>query len=146
MAGDVVKSVLDTATKEEFSQEFLDFMKYITESTDAVAERTSSSRIKLIHNNVRKIKASEKMGVKYMQLWEEKELIRAEGRKEGRAEGRKEGKEEGKKEGVKEGKAEMLVRNVEAIMENFGIDQQKACEGLGITMEEYQSAERSTGN
>ncbi len=133
-----MKSVLDTATKEEFSQEFLDFMEYITESTDAVAERTSSSRIKLIHNNVRKIKASEKMGVKYMQLWEEKELIRAEGREEGKA--------EGKKEGVKEGRAEMLVRNVEAIMENFGIDQQKACEGLGITMEEYQSAKRSTGN
>lgn len=73
-----------------------------------------------------------------MQLWEEKELIRAEGREEGKA--------EGKKEGVKEGKAEMLVRNVEAVMENFGIDRQKACEGLGITVEEYQSAKRSTGD
>ncbi len=131
-----VKIFINTkgTNKEEFSQEFLDFMEYITESTDAVAERTSSSRIKLIHNNVRKIKASEKMGVKYMQLWEEKELIRAEG------------KAEGKKEGVKEGKAEMLVRNVEAVMENFGIDQQKACEGLGITVVEYQSAKRSKGN
>ncbi|MBD5548348.1 MAG: hypothetical protein HDQ97_13265 [Lachnospiraceae bacterium] len=40
--------------KEEFSQEFLDFMEYIVSSTDAVAGRTASGRIKLIHENVKK--------------------------------------------------------------------------------------------
>ena len=130
--------------KEEFSQEFLDFMEYIASSTDAVAERTASSRIKLIHENVKKIRASEKMGVKYMQLWEEKALIREEGRSEGRSEGRREGRKEGRSEGriegIKAGKAEMLVNSVEAAMKNFAIDLQRACEGIGTTVEEYHRA------
>ena len=118
--------------KEGFSQEFLDFMEYITSSTDAVADRTASDKIKLIHENVKKIRASEKMGVKYMQLWEEKALIKEEGRREGISEGRREGK--------KVGKAETLVKSVEAAMKNFGIDLQRACEGIGTTVEEYHKA------
>ncbi len=68
---------------EVFSQEFLDFMKYITSSTDEAAYKTTSSKIKLIHQNVRKIKASEKMGVKFMQQWEVEVLARQEEREEG---------------------------------------------------------------
>ena len=67
-----------------------------------------------------------------MQLWEEKALIREEGRSEGRSEGRN--------EGIKVGKAEMLVNSVEAAMKNFGIDLQRACEGIGTTVEEYHRA------
>ena len=128
-----VKIFINTrgSNKEVFSQEFLDFMEYITSSTDAVAERTESGKIKLIHENVKKIKSSEKMGVKYMQLWEEKALIREEGRSEGRSEGRM------------EGKAEMLVKSVEAAMKNFDIDLQRACEGIGTTVEEYHKAKES---
>ena len=124
-----VKIFINTrgSNKEVFSQEFLDFMEYITSSTDAVAERTESGKIKLIHENVKKIKSSEKMGVKYMQLWEEKALIREEGRSEGRM----------------EGKAEMLVKSVEAAMKNFDIDLQRACEGIGTTVEEYHKAKES---
>ena len=121
-----VKIFINTqgTNKEEFSQEFLDFMEYITASTDAVAKRSASRRIKLIHEHVRKIKASEKMGVKYMQLWEEKVLIR----------------EEGRSEGIEKGRAEILVKSVETVMKNFGIDLQKACEGVGTTVEEYHRA------
>ncbi len=54
-----------------------------------------------------------------MQLWEEKAMIREEGRIEGRT--------------------EMLVKSVEA-MKNFGIDLEKACEGIGTTVEEYYRA------
>ena len=67
----------------DFSQEFLDFMKYITSSTDESANKTTSSKIKLIHQKVRKIKASEKMGVKFMQQWEVEVLARQEERDEG---------------------------------------------------------------
>lgn len=77
--------------REEFSQEFLDFMDYINESTEQVAARTQSKRIKLIHRNVEQIRESEKLGVKYMQLWEEKVYERLEGREEGREEGRVQG-------------------------------------------------------
>lgn len=96
-------------------------MEYISSSTDELAERTASSRIKLIHENVKKIKTSEKMGVKYMQLWEEKVLI----------------KEEGIHMGIDMGEAKMLVKSAEAAMKNFSIDLQKACEGIGTTVEEY---------
>lgn len=48
--------------QRRFSQEFLDFMKYVTKTTDAAADATESSRIKLIHKQVKGIKLSEKMG------------------------------------------------------------------------------------
>ncbi len=86
---------------EDFSQEFLDLMKYITESTDVVSQSSDSTRLKLLHKNVKKIKASEKMGVKYMQKWEELAYAREEGKAEGKAEGREEGREEGRAEGEK---------------------------------------------
>lgn len=69
--------------KENFSQEFLDLVEYITDSTDETAGKTDSGSIKLIHERVKKIRTSEKMGVKYMQLWEEKAYIRDEGVEEG---------------------------------------------------------------
>lgn len=73
--------------REDFSQEFLDLMDYINETTDAIADSTQSSRIKLIHKRVKKIKLSEKMGVKYMQRWEELAYARQDGKAEGKAEG-----------------------------------------------------------
>ncbi len=44
-------------------------------------------RIHQIHRRVCEVKASEEMGVRYMQEWEEKVYIRQEGREEGREEG-----------------------------------------------------------
>ena len=58
----------------------------------------TSDRLKRIHERVRKVKASEEMGVRYMRAWEELSLERAEARQEGR--------EEGIKEGIKEGRLE----------------------------------------
>lgn len=73
--------------RKDFSQEFLDFMEYITETTDKAASDTKSSKIKLIHKQVKRIKLSEKMGVKYMQRWEEIVYAKEEGRLCGKAEG-----------------------------------------------------------
>ena len=133
-----VRVVINTkgGKTEGLSGEFLDFMRYITETTDEMAENTASERIKLIHRNVRNVKESERMGVKYMQAWEEKALEREDGRAEGREEGRVEGRVEGREEGA----AETLIRNVEEASKNFKIDLKKACEGLGTTVEEYQRA------
>ena len=61
--------------QNDFSQEFLDFMGYINQTTDAVAEKTESERIRRIHQRVQQVRLSEKMGVKNMQLWEEKVMI-----------------------------------------------------------------------
>ena len=81
--------------RECFSKEFLDFMEYIMDSSDEVAERTDSSSIKAIHKCVCKIRMSEEVGVRYMQKWEERIYDRMDAREEGLAEGRKEGRKEG---------------------------------------------------
>ena len=90
---------------EEFSQEFLDFMEYINESTDSVAERTDSAKIRQIHNRVCTIRTLEKTGVKFMQWWEEKAYAREEGWTEGHEEGLAAGREEGLAAGREEGLA-----------------------------------------
>lgn len=61
--------------REDFTQEFLDLMQYITDSTDVRVQASKSERLKLIHRNVKKIKLSEKMGVKYMQKWEDRKSV-----------------------------------------------------------------------
>ena len=76
---------------EKFSREFLDFMEYINTTTDAVAAKAKSARIRRIHERVSSIRQSEKMGVKLMQAWEEKIYDKMEARAEGLAEGRFEG-------------------------------------------------------
>lgn len=65
---------------------------------------------------------------------------KAEGLEEGRKQGRKEGRKEGKKEGIEKGKKEILIKSVETLMETFHVDLQKACEGIGTTVEEYRKA------
>ncbi len=81
-------------------------MEYITASTDDAAASTDSKRIKLIHDRVKQIRLSEKMGVRYMQRWEEI----AYARQDGIAEGRTEGFAEGRSEGIAEGRSEGLVK------------------------------------
>lgn len=72
---------------EKFSQEFLDLMEYITHTDDEVVERSKSKRLWTLHECVKKVKLSEKVGVKLMQTWEEHAIIKDEGRMEGRMEG-----------------------------------------------------------
>lgn len=98
--------------RQEFSQEFLDFMEYITATTDEIADGTKSPRIKLIHEKVRKIKISEKMGVKFMQKWEEIAYARDEGRTEGLAQGRSEGLVQGQAKGEKLKLIEMTCKKL----------------------------------
>lgn len=85
--------------RENFSQEFLDFMKYIMDTSNQMAESVVSSRIKKIHEKIKKIRNSEKMGVKFMQRWEEL----AYARQDGVAEGLELGKEQGVEQGIRHG-------------------------------------------
>lgn len=68
---------------EGISQELIDFLKYVERPDTEQVKASGSPRIEKIHKRVSKIKASEEMGVKYMQEWEEKIYIREEGRAEG---------------------------------------------------------------
>lgn len=68
---------------EGVSQELIDFLKYVENPDEVQAKKSKSPRIGRIHERISSIKASEEMGVKYMQEWEEKIYIREEGRQEG---------------------------------------------------------------
>lgn len=80
---------------EAFSQEFLDFMEYIGKTTDEMADHSDSKRIKGIHETVKKIRTSEKAGVRYMQRWEELAYAREDGKEEGIKEGEIKGRIKG---------------------------------------------------
>ena len=90
----------------EVSKELVGFLRYVEDTTDEVAADMDSERIKRIHNRVRKVKASEEVGVKYMQAWEERYYDKEEARQEGLEEGRQEGLEEGRQKGLEEGRQE----------------------------------------
>ncbi len=62
------------------------------------------------------------------------------GRNEGRKQGRREGRKEGRREGRKEGEARRLVKDVESAMNFFKVTLEKACEGLGTTVQGYEKA------
>lgn len=57
-------------------------------------------------------------------------------------EGREIGYAKGKTEGKTEGKAEMLVVSIRRLMKELDMDQEQICHMLGVSMEEYQQAEK----
>lgn len=71
---------------DEVSEELVEFLHYLEDTTDDRAGRSKSERIKRIHDRVRKVKLSEEVGVKYMQAWEEKYYDREDGKVEGKIE------------------------------------------------------------
>ena len=74
--------------RDEVSEELVALLEYM-ETMDADKIGDDSENLKKLHEYVEQIKASEEIGVKYMQKWEELEDAREEGREEGRIVGRK---------------------------------------------------------
>ncbi|MBQ7919863.1 MAG: Rpn family recombination-promoting nuclease/putative transposase [Lachnospiraceae bacterium] len=112
--------------RDAFTQEFLDFCDYVTESTDEVANRSKSEKVKLIHEFVSKIRMSEKMGVKYMQRWEELAYAKAEGRQQGI--------EQGMEQGIEQG----FLRHIYQMVERGKYSIQDALEDLQGTINESE--------
>ncbi len=75
--------------------------------------------------------------VKVCELFDQYER---KGRNEGRKQGRKEGEALGMEKGVKRGEAKRLVKDVESAMNFFKVTLEKACEGLGTTVQGYEKA------
>ena len=74
-----------------FHQLQFDFLSVHLRNQKAQFETSKSPKIQKIHNRVRNVKRSEKVGVKLMQAWEERYYDKLEAREEGLAEGREEG-------------------------------------------------------
>lgn len=83
--------------------------------------------------------------VKQSEEWEAVEMGIIEigierGIQQGIEQGIQQGIEQGIQQGIEQGNAETLINNVEAAMKNFGIDLQRACEGLETSVEKYKNA------
>lgn len=68
------------------SQELIDFLHYVENSSLGDRKTGISEKLSRIHNRVQLVKESEEIGVKYMQRWEELAYAKEEGREEGRKE------------------------------------------------------------
>lgn len=73
------------------------------------------------------------------------EIGLAQGIEKGIEQGIEKGIEQGIERGLEQGAAQVLVRDAEALMKNLGIDLKRACEGLGISVEEYHAAKEKAG-
>lgn len=71
----------------EVSEELVQFLKYMEQSALNVNIPDNNENLIKIHNHVRQVKASEEIGVKFMQRWEEEAMWKREGREDGLAEG-----------------------------------------------------------
>ena len=107
---DAVRIFLNTHGKnpEGVSEELVELLKYMEHTTEEVSKNCASERIHKIQKRIQTIKSSEKIGVRYMQAWEEKIMEQNKAREEGHAAGLKEGHASGLKEGISQGHASGL--------------------------------------
>lgn len=77
--------------RNEVSEELIQFLEYMEQSTLNVAIPDTNRNLIKIHNHVRQVKTSEEIGVKFMQRWEEEAMWKREGMEAGLAEGLAEG-------------------------------------------------------
>ena len=59
---------------EVVSEELVELLRYIEESTDETASKCNSPRVKKIHEHVQQLRSDEEVKVRYMQAWEERAL------------------------------------------------------------------------
>ena len=123
---DAVRIFLNTRGQhtEGVPQELIELLRYMEHTTEEVSASCTSERIHNIQKRIHTIKSSEKIGVKYMQAWEEKILEQEKAREEGHASGLREGLIQKLKELVEkkvqkgysaEEIAEMLEEDIETI-------------------------------
>ncbi len=120
------------------SAELIELLRYFEHSTDETAERAGSERIARLHDKISKIKASEEIGVKFMNAWEEKLLDRQDGYEEGLAEGEKKGRRAGAEKGRKEGQSQRS-REIAARMKAKGMNLEEIAELTGLQISEVDA-------
>ena len=97
---------------EEVNEALVELLHYFEQTTDEAASQ-SSSRIKEIHRRVSQIKSSEKIGVRYMQEWEERAYELQEAREQGIEYGIEQGMERGMERGMECGIRALVQDNLE---------------------------------
>ena len=95
LGDEATKLFLNTkGTMKDVDSEMLEFLIYIEQSTDEVANASKSQLVKEINKKVKHLKEDKSMEVEYMTLLERDREKFQEGREEGKEVGKKEGKKE----------------------------------------------------
>ena len=126
---------------EGVSEGLIELLEYFEHSTAETASRAGSERIARLHEKISDIKASEEIGVKFMNAWEEKLLDRQDGYEEGLKDGKEEGLLAGRKEGLKEGLAageKKGHREIAARMKAKGMDLTEIAELTGLEISQLE--------
>lgn len=95
--------------ENEVPDELVEFLHYLEHTTDTSAENTGSRRIKRIHERVCKVKASEEIGMRYMQELEERYYDMKEAHEDGLAEGEHNNMKKLVSKKLQKGKSEEII-------------------------------------
>lgn len=129
----------------DLNDELLEFLRYVENSNETVANESKGTLVKHTHNVVTQVKSNPKMEVEFMTLLERYrenfEEGREEGIAEGRAEGRKQGIAEGRKEGIAEGRKEGMAEEKKEIAKNLlnmNLSLDQISKATGLTIDEIE--------
>ena len=111
------------------SRELIELLRYFERTDESIAVDSASERILKLHEKITRIKASEEVGVKFMNAWEEKLLDRQDGYEEGLAEGEERGIRVGEERGELK-KAEKIATKMKA----KGISAEEISDMTGLSM------------
>ena len=114
------------------SSELIQLLKYFEKTDKSTAVDSDSKRILKLHEKITRIKASEEVGVKFMNAWEEKLLERQDGYEEGLAEGEERGIRIGEQRGKDIGAIEKAEK-IAAKMKNRGMSSEEIADMTGLT-------------
>ena len=119
------------------SEELIQLLRYFEQTTEENAAGSPSQKIEKLQKRVEEIKKNEKVGIRYMNAFEEKMWERREGREEGERIGEKRGRKEGLAQGEKTKQREIARRMVEKNLDLVLIK-----EMTGLTEQELEALKK----
>ncbi len=132
--GDGTKKIFLNMSSFDGRKELVSLLQYMKNTTlDNHDIIIRDERIEELDRIVKEVKQSEEWEAVKMNILEI-------GLKQGIEQGIEQGMAQGIEKGIERGMAKSLIKNVESAMRNFNVDLQRACEGLGTTLEEYEAA------
>lgn len=119
------KIILNTkGILDDVDSEMHDFLRYIEDTTDLAAEKSSGSLVKHIHKKVKEVKNNEKVEVEYMTLLErDREKIE---------EGIEQGIQKGIEKGIQKGKIDIAINLLDILEDDI------IAEKTGLSIEEVK--------
>lgn len=121
-----IRIFLNTRGKnsDEVGQELVELLQYMEHTNQLTDDQCESQKVLRIKRRIQDIKSSEEVGVRYMQEWEEREMVK----REAHAEGEKSGLEKGITAFIQDNLEKHRTQDqiVEKLIKRFEISRDKA--------------------